>query len=76
MAGEERVSVEKATENRAEIGKRLFPVAGGVRLHLFHLHAEHIKGLNCMRYTCKVTGKGQIYFVNKFKEIVNGKTKA
>ena len=29
MAGEERVSVEKATENRAEIGKRLFPVAGG-----------------------------------------------
>ena len=63
-----------------KIGRKLVndysPSQEGVRLHLFHLHAEHIKGLNCMRYTCKVTGKGQIYFVNKFKEIVNGKTKA
>ena len=62
-----------------KIGRKLVndysPSQEGVRLHLFHLHAEHIKGLNCMRYTCKVTGKGQIYFVNKFKEIVNGKTK-
>lgn len=62
------------------IGRKLVndysPSQEGVRLHLFHLHAEHIKGLNCMRYTCKVTGKGQIYFVNKFKEIVNGKIKA
>lgn len=60
------------------IGRKLVndysPSQEGVRLRLFHLHAEHIKGLNCMRYTCKVTGKGQIYFVNKFKEIMNGKT--
>lgn len=62
------------------IGRKLVndysPSQEGVRLRLFHLHAEHIKGLNCMRYTCKVTGKGQIYFVNKFKEIMNGKTSA
>lgn len=60
------------------IGRKLVndysPSQESVRLRLFHLHAEHIKGLNCMRYTCKVTGKGQIYFVNKFKEIMNGKT--
>ena len=60
------------------IGRKLVndysPSQEGVRLRLFHLHAEHIKGLNCMRYTCKVTGKGQIYFVNKFKELMNGKT--
>ncbi len=60
------------------IGRKLVndytPSQESARLRLFHLHAEHIKGLNCMRYTCKVTGKGQIYFVNKFKEIMNGKT--
>lgn len=59
------------------IGRKLVndysPSQEGARLRLFHLHAEHIKGLNCMRYTCKVTGKGQIYFVNKFKEIANNR---
>lgn len=49
------------------------PSQEGVRLRLFHLHAEHIKGLNCVRYTCKVTGKGQIYFVNKFRDAQNNR---
>lgn len=59
------------------IGRKLVndysPSQEGVRLQLFHLHAEHIKGLNCVRYTCKVTGKGQIYFVNKFEEIASNR---
>lgn len=57
-------------------GKRIndySPSQEGVRLRLFHLHAEHIKGLNCVRYTCKVTGKGQIYFANKFRNIQNNR---
>lgn len=59
------------------IGRKLVndysPSQEGARLRLFHLHPEHIKGLNCMRYTCKVTGKGQIYFVNKFRDAQNNR---
>lgn len=47
------------------------PSQEAARLHLFRLNAECVPNIGMMRYTCRVTGNGQIFFVSRFNGMVN-----
>lgn len=47
------------------------PSQEAARLHLFRLNAEHVPNIGLTRYTCRVTGNGQIFFVSRFNGMIN-----
>lgn len=47
------------------------PSQEAARLHLFQLYAERIPNIDRMRYICRITGSGQIFFVNRFNDMIN-----
>lgn len=47
------------------------PSQEAARLHLFRLNAERVPNIGLMRYTCRVTGNGQIFFVSRFNGMAN-----
>lgn len=47
------------------------PSQEAARLHLFRLNAERVPNIGLMRYTCRVTGNGQIFFVSRFNGMIS-----